>query len=269
MPTRREGHGGLPIALDGTTERDPEFLYAHANGFCKELWRPVAHHVGGSRSWWSMDLRGHGDTGGGSFPYGWHVLALDILAVLGDTRDVVGVGHSMGAASLARAEILEPGTFRHLVLIEPILFPPPHGRTNIPLADLAQHRRSVFPDRDATHRRFSRGGPYAAWDPFVLDLYVDHAWGPGPEGWEIKCGPAVEADYYREGNNVDTWDRLPEIQAPVTLVAGSESDTHTGEYLHALERRFAAVDLVVVEDHGHLVPMESPRSIAEIIDRVA
>ena len=268
MATRREGHGGLPIALDGTTDRDPEVLYVHANGFCKELWRPVVEHLDAGRSWWSMDLRGHGDTGGGSFPYRWHTVALDVLAILGEVRGVVGVGHSMGGASLARAEILQPGSFRHLVLIEPILFPPPHGRTDIPLADVAQHRRSVFPDREAAHRRFTRGGPYVTWDPTVLDLYVDHAWGPGPGGWEIKCDPLVEADYYREGNNVDTWDRLPEIEAPVTLVAGSESDTHTGPYLRALEGRFTDVELVVIQDHGHLVPMEAPSLIADVVRRV-
>lgn len=269
MPTRREGHEGLPISVEGTVDHDPEFLYVHANGFCKELWRPVARAVGGGRSWWSIDLRGHGDTGGAELPCQWHTLALDILAVLGSARRVVGVGHSMGAASLARAEILQPGVFAHLVLIEPILFPPPHGRADIPIADVAQHRRGVFPDRSAAHRRFSARGPYAGWDPEVLDLYVDHAWGPGPDGWTIKCAPAVEADYYREGNNVDTWDRLDEIAVPVTLVVGSESDTHRGVYLDRLHDRFRFADLVVMPGRGHLVPMEAPESIAEVIRTVA
>lgn len=283
MPSRRRsGHEGAGIAVEGSAgDGTPSILYVHANGFCKELWRPVARavdEVHPEATWLSIDLRGHGASDRGGPPYRWHPLAVDILEILGGTNGapadaaaagIVGVGHSMGGASLARAEILRPGTFRALVLIEPILFPPPHGRTDIPLADVAMHRRRVFPDRDATHRRFASAGPFSSWDPEVLDLYVDHAWGPGPEGWTIRCEPAVEADYYREGNNVDTWDRLHEITTPVTLVAGERSDTHRGEYLDRLHARFAAADLVIVEEAGHLVPMERPRAIADIVAAVA
>jgi lipase len=268
MP-RRDGHDGFPIAVEGTARSVPDVLYVHANGFCKELWRPIAGAVAARHpdsTWLSMDLRGHGASGRGSPPYLWHPLALDILAVVGSTSSgSVGVGHSMGAASLARAEILAPGTFRTLVLVEPILFPPPHGRANIPIADIAQHRRRVFPDRDTARRRFAAPGPFATWDPEMLDLYVDHGWGPGDEGWTIRCEPTVEADYYREGNNVDTWDRLAAIDTHVVLVAGETSDTHRGSYLEDLVDRFPRADLVVVEDAGHLVPMEEPLKVAAMV----
>jgi pimeloyl-ACP methyl ester carboxylesterase len=269
---RREGHGGFPIAWEGTAEASPDVVYVHANGFCKELWRPIARRVADSRpdlSWLSFDLRGHGESGRIEPPCPWHPLALDVLAVVGSAANgVLGVGHSVGGASLARAEILAPGTFRQLVLIEPILFPPPHGRAETPLADIAMLRRRVFPDRAAVHDRFSSAGPFSTWDAEVLDLYVDHGWGPGPEGWTIRCEPRVEADYYREGNNVDTWDHLPEVGTPVVLVVGEHSDTHHGEYLEALVDRFRDVELVIVEGTGHLAPMEVPGAIADIVDRV-
>lgn len=271
MP-RRSGHDGFPIAVEGTASRTPDVLYVHANGFCKELWRPIARDVVDRRpdhTWLSMDLRGHGASGTPDLPCGWHDLALDILAIVGDEANgIVGVGHSMGAASLARSEILRRGTFRALVLIEPILFPPPHGRRDLPLADVAQARRRVFPDRAAAHARFSSSGPFAVWDPEMLDLYVDHAWGPGQEGWTIRCDPRIEADYYREGNNVDTWDRLDEIDTRVVLVAGERSDTHRGPYLDALVGRFPDADLLVVEGAGHLVPMEVPRTIVDVVESV-
>lgn len=276
MP-RRSGHDGFPIAVEGTAERTPDVLYVHANGFCKELWRPVARTVAArhpTTTWTSIDLRGHGRSGRIEPPCSWHPLALDILAVLDavDPSDVsrpsggvVGVGHSMGGASLARAEILRPGTFRSLVLIEPILFPPPHGRADIPLATVAAQRRRTFPDRGATLERFATRGPFSVWDTEVLDLYVDHGWGPDPEGWAIRCEPRIEADYYREGNNIDTWDRLGEIEAPVVLVTGEGSDTHRGAYLDSLITRFRTVEPIVVEGAGHLVPMEMPRAVADLI----
>lgn len=268
MP-RRDGHDGFPIAVEGTAHAVPDVLYVHANGFCKELWRPIAGSVAARHphtTWLSMDLRGHGESGRGSPPYQWHPLALDILAVVGSgTSGSVGVGHSMGAASLARAEILAPGTFRTLVLVEPILFPPPHGRANIPIADIAQHRRRAFPDRDAARLRFGSSGAFSTWVPEILDLYVDHGWGPGEEGWTIRCEPTVEADYYREGNNVDTWDHLAAIDTDVILMAGETSETHRGSYLADLVDQFPRADLVVVEGAGHLVPMEEPMTVAAVV----
>lgn len=268
MP-RREGFGGFPIACEGTSEGTPDIICVHATGFCKELWRPIARDVEAIHpevTWLSIDARGHGASGRGEPPYSWRLPPLDILAVLGEhASGVVGVGHSMGGGSLARAEIERPGTFRSLVLIEPIVFPPPFGRVETPLADVALNRRRVFPDRASTHRRFAERGPFASWDHEVLDLYVDHGWGPGPGGWTIRCAPEVEAEYYREANNIDTWDRLPEIDTPVTIVVGERSDSHHGDYLGALRSRFGREALVVIEDAGHLVPMERPHLIGELV----
>ena len=269
MPTRVEGWDGFPLAVASGQDGPGEALFVHANGFCKELWDPITAAVSGrvdAFRWQSMDQRGHGDSGVGEPPYEWDLVARDVLAVVGESRDLVGIGHSSGGAAIARAEILGPGTFQSMVLIEPILFPPPHGRHDIPLASVAEQRRAVFADREAAHDRFASRA-FRNWDQVVLDLYVDHGFRSTDDGWELKCSPAVEADYYREGNNHDTWDRLGEIDVPVVLVAGERSDSHHGPYLSQLQARFQRAHLEVVPDAGHLVPMERPDVIAGIISK--
>jgi len=267
MPTRAEGWDGFPVAVESGPSGNPDALFVHANGFCKELWRPVIRDVSGrtdSFRWISMDQRGHGDSGVGEGPYEWDLVARDVLALIGDSRGRVGVGHSSGGAAIARAEILQPGAFRAMVLVEPIIFPPPHGRYDIPLAATAEQRRAVFADRDAAHARFSARA-FKDWDPEVLDLYVDHGFRSTERGWELKCSPGVEADYYREGNNHDTWDRLGEIDTPVVLVAGEHSDSHHGPYLSQLQARFPKAHLEIIPDAGHLVPMERPDVVADVV----
>lgn len=267
MPTRVEGWDGFPVAIASGSSGPPNALFVHANGFCKELWDPVIASVSARTDpfrWMSMDQRGHGDSGVGEPPYEWDLVARDVLAVIGESRGLLGVGHSSGGAAIARAEILQPGTFDSLVLIEPILFPPPHGRHDIPLAAVAEQRRAVFADRDAARDRFAARA-FKDWDPAVLDLYVDHGFRATDDGWELKCAPAVEADYYREGNNHDTWDRLEEIDVPVVLVAGERSDSHHGPYLSQLQARFNRAHLEIVPDAGHLVPMERPETVADLV----
>lgn len=268
MPTRVDGWEGFPVAIESSSESGPvEAVFVHANGFCKELWRPVVAAVADRPrpfSWVSMDQRGHGDSGVGAPPYDWDRIARDVVAIVGDSRGLVGVGHSSGGSAIARAEILSPGLFRAMVLIEPIIFPPPYGRYDVPLAAIAEQRTAVFADRAAARERFAMRA-FKDWDPEVLDLYVDHGFRSTDRGWELKCAPQVEADYYREGNNVDTWDRLDEIECPVVLVAGEHSDTHSGPYLSQLQARFRSAHVDVIPSAGHLVPMEQPGAIASMV----
>ncbi len=261
------GHEDVTIAWEGMDPPTAEICFAHANGFTKALWRPIVrrvleHHP--AMRWVSFDLRGHGDSGIGSPPNRWGIHGLDALGILGDASGLLGVGHSMGGTALVRAELHRRGTFDRLVLIEPIIFPPPFERADIPLARIAEKRRRVFKDRAHARERFAEGA-FADWDPEVLDLYIDHGFADGPEGLTIKCEPAVEADNYREGGNHDTWDRLSELDIPVVLVTGERSDTHHGGYLDALVGRFPNVELVVIGGAGHLVPMERPEAIADLV----
>jgi pimeloyl-ACP methyl ester carboxylesterase len=213
----------------------------------------------------SMDQRGHGTSDSGRPPYDWDLLARDVLAVVGEERPRLAVGHSSGGAAIARAEVLRPGSFGGLILIEPIIFPPPFQRRDIPLAMGAERRRETFPDRGTARRRFA-AGPFGTWKPEVLDLYVDHAFADSGGELSLRCKPDIEADFYREGSNHDTWDRLPTIDIPVTLVVGERSDSHAEPYVGLLRDRFREADLVVVPGVGHLAPMEEPEAIAAVIE---
>ena len=75
----------------------------------------------------------------------------------------------------------------------------------------------------------------------------------------------MEADFYREGANHDTWDGLSDIDAAVILVVGEYSDSPTEPFVGLLRDRFRHADLVIVPGVGHLAPMEAPESIATII----
>jgi pimeloyl-ACP methyl ester carboxylesterase len=266
----RRTRSGLPIAVERDDSGGPvDAVFVHATGFCKELWRPVIDEVtrhGRPLAWMSMDQRGHGASGRGEPPYRWDLLADDLLDVL-EPGSPTGVGHSSGGAAIAGAEIKHPGTFSELVLIEPIITPPPFERRDTTLARVADRRRSWFPDRPMARDRFAKGA-FASWDPAVLDLYIEHGFADAGNGIQLACAPSVEADFYREGSNHDTWDHLAEIEAPVTVVVGELSTTHTDPYLSMLVAGFRHAELIVVPERGHLVPMEDPSAVARVVDDV-
>lgn len=257
-----------PVRLAGSGSPDqPDVLFIHATGFCKEVWRPVVSSLVAHRSATgslALDLRGHGDSPRGDPPYQWDLLTDDVIYTLGQGVGLVGVGHSCGGAVVARAAALVPHLFSSIILIEPIILPPPYARTNIPLARAAQRRKNRFVSRDAAYERFV-SGPMATWQPEALAAYVDFGFVDDDYGVAIKCPPEVEADVFREGTNHDTWDLIPSISVPVTVVAGEQSETHTPPLLDVLRQRFEHATIVTVPDAGHFLPMERPDVVASLV----
>ncbi len=269
----------LVLAGDGTSlavrcwpGEEPGILYVHGTGFSKELWALVVDAMRGrghDPAGWAVDQRGHGDSGEMAIPMDWNVIGSDVADVLDDLvgSSVVGVGHSSGGAALAMAAIEDPGAFRHLVLVEPIILPPPHQRReDEPMGAVAETRRASFPDRDTALAYFQGKGPFAGWEDDAVAAYVDGALRNTGTELVLKCSPRTEAEHYRSGWAHSTWDRLDEIAAPVTLVVGADSTTHQGTYLAGLTERFVDVDLVLIPGASHHVPMEQPDVIADAIE---
>ncbi len=263
-----EGADGIRLATASGGRGDADLLFVHAAGFCKEVWNPVISAMRTNPfSWLSMDLRGHGDSAMSEFPMQWDLLGRDVVALLDGRRELLGVGHSTGGAAIARAAVASPNAFNHLVLIEPIILPAPRQRVESHVSTAARRRRRVFESREVAKERFS-AGPFADWTPEALDAYLDGGFRQTDAGFELKCSPEIEAEYFVSGFDHDTWDIIGTIDLPVTIVAGARSTTHGEPYLGMLADRFTNVDVVVLEDATHLVPMEDPDRIAEIIDAV-
>jgi pimeloyl-ACP methyl ester carboxylesterase len=265
-------HDGLRLAYERSGSGTPA-LFVHANGFCKELWRPVIDRLRGVDAV-ASDLRGHGSSEAGPHPFDWWDLGRDALALvdaLGLAAGRIGVGHSVGGAALAMSEILRPGTWRALVLVEPIVPPAPHGRAGAdhPLVAGALRRRASFADADEAFASYRGRGPFARWTDEALRLYVDHAFRDGDDGMRhLACSPETEAEFYRAAGAHGAWDRLGEVGCPAVVVSGADSASHPPDVMTALAGRFPRSRVDVVEEATHFAPMERPDAVAQIIQGV-
>lgn len=260
------GAGGVELAVEDRPGEGRPVLFVHATGFCKETWWPVVEGLAGHHV--LVDQRGHGESGSPEPPIDWWDLATDVLAVIDATGldRPIGVGHSSGAAALAMAEVSRPGTFSELVLVEPIMFPGHVRREeDNPMSAAALKRRRSFPTRDHAFESYLGRGPFAHWDERVLRAYVDHAFEPAGDAWALRCSPEIEAEFYRGATATGAFGRLGEIGCQVTLMAGADSDTHSGPLLDALTGAIPQVETVVVPGASHFVPMEYPEAVAAAI----
>jgi len=230
-------HDGLSIAAHVATG-EPGLVYAHATGFCKELWEPVARLLPEAGAV-AIDQRGHGDSGVADPPFDWWDLGRDVVTVVEEVgwERPIGVGHSSGAASLVMAELLRPGTFRALLLVEPIIFPPPYVRYEaLPLAIAAERRRSSFSSRVSARDAYRGRGPFAQW------------------GDETLHG---------------AWDRMGEISCPAIVAGGEQSDSHPAEFIEEQAGLLGDGTAVIIEGATHFVPMERPEVIVELVQTLA
>jgi pimeloyl-ACP methyl ester carboxylesterase len=264
------GRAGARLAAERFDGSGPGILLVHATGFCKELWEPVVEPALAGRDVLAVDQRGHGGSGPIEAPFDWWELGRDVLDAVDAAgwRRPVGAGHSSGAAALVLAELLRPGTFAGLVLVEPIVFPgPPYFRAeDNPMSARALRRRAAFPSAAAAFESFVGRGPFAGWDDRVLHRYVAHGFAPdGDGGITLRCPPDQEAEFYRGATEHGAWSRLGEIGCPVVVAGGAHSDSHRPSFLEELADRFADAVVTVLPDATHFVPMEQPQAVGLLI----
>ena len=262
---------GIELAVwEQAGDNSPLLCLLHATGMCKEVWLPLVdelRQLGVEAPVVAWDQAAHGDSERRDHAFDWWDLGRDAAAIVGE-RPAVGVGHSSGAAALVMAELLRPGTFQSLVLIEPIVFPPPYGPgDDLPLVAAARRRRHSFPTRDLARLNFASKPPFDSWNERVLDAYVDHGLADRGGRLVLKCDPEDEAEYYRTGGLHRAWDRLGELSVPVLIVAGEASDTHPAELVEAMAASIPRAEIAVIPDAGHFVPMERPGAVVELVSQ--
>ncbi len=238
--------------------------FAHATSFCGAVWRPIIDSLAGIDcvTW---DFAGHGQGPELEVPVDWRRFGEQVLA---ETRPGgVGVGHSMGACALVMAQLEDPERFAFLVLIEPIIFPGPHGRLEHPLSDVASKRKESFVSRESALENFRSRHAFSGWHPQALAAYVSCGL-IGEDPVELACKPEVEADIYRASNDHDTWEHLSEVEIPVLILSGSDSDTIAPDFAKTQASRFPSAGVEVVPNVGHFLPMERPELVAERVRRI-
>ncbi|KAF4556919.1 Alpha/beta hydrolase-like protein 5 [Elsinoe fawcettii] len=172
-------------------EGDITILAAHANGFPKELYEPLwdALHARLAtqnikiRSIWISDVAWQGYSSVlnehllGNDPY-WTDHARDLFLLVNHfpsefQRPIIGIGHSMGGHNLTNLSLIHPRLFHSLILLDPVIARIPGAGNWFP-ARASAIRRDIWPSRRAAAESFAKSKFYQAWDPRVLDRWIEH-----------------------------------------------------------------------------------------------
>ena len=265
---------GVRLALHPLGGSGTNVLFVHGTGLNGPMFGPLARLVAATS--WSLDLRGHGySTPPITDDYHWQGFGDDVATaarwVTEQTgRAPVGFGHSLGGASVLRAEAQNPGTFRAIVTFEPIVFPPgsgfPDPETH-PLVQASLRRRAEFPSFDAAYENFQSKPPMNTLNPEALRAYVEAGFRPTDHRTvTLSCPPKREAAVFACDTRNDTWQILDTVRCPLLLMHGRVHDASPARYVAAAAERLTGSTVVGFDEVGHFGPFERPDLVAGPLD---
>lgn len=245
----------------------PTVVLSHCWTGAREIWAPVAHRL--VRRGFQVvlyDQRGHGSSTIGTDGLGVERLGEDLRAVLDavDARDAVLAGHSMGgmtimALALRHADVLHERA-RALVLVSTKAERLGDGRNEAlnlrivasPLIErLMRTRYGYLLVRDYV-------GPQRRLVPMLRtrDSFV-------------ACAAPTRHALLGAMHAMDLRDGLPHVKLPTTVVVGGHDELTPRRGAEEIVALVPDAQLEVLPESGHMLPLENPDAIADLIVRAA
>ncbi len=255
----------------------PALFFFHCTGTMGRMWEPVLRRLNGTYHCITPDARGHGNSAKplDKEAYDWRYYARDINAILDAMnldQGVLAVGHSAGATHLVNAASLRPELFHALLLIDPVMAPRELNneltQRCIELSERTRRRHSTFESRESAHERFSSKPPMSLWSEESLLAYIAYGLKQCDNGHlELLCPVAIEAWTYEWAARQTVFEQIGNLELPVTLVTGKESDL--APFVEAQYQEFKHPQELITLEATHFIPQELPGAIASIIDQWA
>lgn len=250
----------------------PRIFFAHANGFTPGAYEPLLRTL---RPHFAVEAPPLLPLRTGHAPSGRWAEIADDLGQLLDERPLptVGVGHSLGAVTLLMAAATRPARFDRLVLIEPPAIPawgaallrhaPATIRQKGAMAAAARRRTDRWASfEDAIAQERSRRW-FARMNDEALAQMLRDGLMQEDGAWRLRFRKEWEARLYETPTSVWSWLRRP--LPPITVLRGAESRVFDAADLSRWRRLRPQDRAVEVAEAGHLLPLERPEQVADLI----
>ena len=209
----------------------------------------------------------------------WKPFSEDLLQFLAQAPEsVIGVGHSIGAIVTLRAALRDPGKFRALILLDPVLLVPSriigwkffraiglaHGVH--PMLAGALKRRRIFDDLETVFRGYRTRDVFKYMSDEDLRNYIAGITRKSDQGYELVYSPEWESRIYLTSlSDFDIWNGLPKLEIPTLFLRGAETDTFLENAAKFVKQKQPKAQVETVERSTHLLPLERPKEVFEIM----
>lgn len=246
----------LHVTISGSPTNTPSLIFLHFWGGSLRTYSQVIKHLP-TQHCIAIDFRGWGDSTGPQSPdaYSIHDLASDIETLIPklDIQDFIFIGHSMGGkvAQLLAGRNVFGDLFKGVVLLAPA----PPTPLQLP-GNMREQQRTAYATSESADfvvRNVLTGKSLS--DEVVQMLVQDMLKGNkfAREAWpEYGMGENIVED-------------VENIDVPVLVIGGEKDRVESVEKLRKEVLGIVRGNMVVVKGSGHLLPVEAPDEVAELI----
>jgi pimeloyl-ACP methyl ester carboxylesterase len=270
------------IPYDDFGGEGPLLHFAHANGYPPGAYRELLSRLSAACQVVAIHLRPLWPNSNPRSITDWRPLAGDLERFLDQKNwnSLFGTGHSMGATTTLRLALQRPDRFKALILIDPVIFSPImsvfwrlvsalHLEYRLhPLVKGALKRRVVFESKESMFETYRKKSVFRNIRDPQLAAYVDASAKSLSDGTlTLRYPPSWEARIYATGvrADLDIWRALPSLRPPLFIIRGALSNTFREKTARMLNNRLPSAEILSIPDATHLVPLEYPERVTELI----
>ena len=245
---------GAMLHADTRCGATPALVFLHYWGGSRRTWRPVLARLQPDQAYVSYDQRGWGDSVDAPGPYDMQRLADDAQSVVAASghSDYVLVGHSMGGKVAQALAARRPVGLAGVVLVAPAPAAPAG-----PLEQLQQLTMHAYDDERSVQQSIDQMLTYQSLSAGLRNQIVDDS---------LRAGVDARLAWPRYGMAQDVSEGLSNVGIPVLVLAGDHDRVDPPAVLaeHLLPL-IPHATMTVLEDTGHLSPLEVPGQVAHHI----
>jgi len=203
------------------------------------------------------------------------------------SRRVVGLGQSIGGATISLAAVTHPKLFSSLILIDPLIVPKSY-KIGPPFFRLLKNtllKPARWPSRRAAIASLQKFPRTNSWDPAIIESYVKHGMIESTAKIEGETPPRMDTPVHLKLHPTDeivvlcewlvpyeAWTELKALDPGVALhwIMSGESNQITGGFAitqATVWRRPVNSSNMCLPGVGHLIVQESPKTLAEELCR--
>ena len=136
----------------------------------------------------------------------------------------------------------------------------------MPLMAGALRRRNSWPDREFVRRSWSGKPAFEGWTDAAFDAYLEAGLEQDSSSGRVRLRYPKdwEARIFEVGPH-DVWSEISRVKVPVLVLRGEDSDTFTAGAARKFEQKAPNGVCRIVEQTGHMLPMQRPEVVAEMI----
>jgi pimeloyl-ACP methyl ester carboxylesterase len=269
----------IPFYDFGGTGRSLHF--AHANGYPPYAYRNLLELFSVNYHVTAMVMRSLWKTPPSRSFTDWHQLSKDLKYFLDRNycKEIVGMGHSMGATTTLLLALKYPDYFSHLVLIDPVIFPP--SMTSLwkivcllglekqlhPLAKRTANRKTIFKNKQEMFTNYRSKAIFENIPDNILWDYVNSLSIKNSDGTiKLSFSPKWEALIYETGLKADStiWKNISHLNIPTLIIKGENSNTFWNFTANRIKNIFPKGCILSIQNSGHLVPFERPNNLYQM-----